>query len=217
MKRIFFNILAAAIIAALFSVKTAIAGQMTIKFQPGSDFRVKIGLAGSGTFSIDWGDKDSEKSTYEFDGGCELDDFTYYGYIYLSTSVRTVIITGQNVTSLDCSAISLISLDVSSNPTLMVLWCAYSQLTALDVSRNTALKSLDCSQNQLMTLDVSHNTSIEILNCSQNRLTTLDVSQNKSLAELHCSNNRLTALDVSRNTALKALSYDKDSVKIIPR
>ena len=149
MKGIFLNILKAAVIAALFSVKTAVAGQMTIKFQPGSDCRVKIGLVGSGTFSIDWGDGYSEISTYEFDGSCEPDDFTYYGYIYFSTSVRTVTITGQNVTSLDCSAIRLISLDLSSNPALMVLWCANSQLAALDVSRNTALKALSYDKDSV--------------------------------------------------------------------
>jgi len=217
MKRIFLNILVATIIAVFFGVGTVVAGQMSIKFLPGSDGSVKIGVVGSGTVSIDWGDDDSEKLMYELDESCELDNFTYYGYIYLSTSVRTIIITGENVTSLNCSAVRLINLDVSSNPVLMVLWCAYGQLTTLDVSRNTALKSLDCSQNQLMTLDVSHNISIQFLNCSYNMLTTLDVSQNKALAELHCSNNRLMSLNVSRNTALKALSYDKDNVQLITR
>ena len=217
MKRIFLNILAAVILAVFFSVETVIAGKMTIKFQPGSKGNIKIGLAGNGKVRINWGEQGSLISMYELDESSELDEFTYYGYFYSSTSVHTITITGENVTYLDCSTLSIIDLDVSNNPELTVLWCANSQLTTLDVSRNTALKSLDCSQNQLMTLDVSQNTSLEFLNCSHNRLTTLDVSQNKALTELHCSNNRLSSLNVSRNTALNALSYDKDSVKLITR
>ena len=42
MKRLFLNILATAIIAVFFNVETVVAGQMTIKFQPGSDCSVKI-------------------------------------------------------------------------------------------------------------------------------------------------------------------------------
>jgi Leucine-rich repeat (LRR) protein len=225
------------------SIETTTAGQITIKLQPApdnsSDGKVQIGLVGSGTVSIDW-DDGTAKTTYELDGNLELDDFTYYGYIYTRNSsfVRTITITGENVTSLDCSELRLVELNVSGNSVLMLLWCSSSQLTSLDVSRNvalkeldcsqnrltaldvsnnTALKSLDCSHNQLTTLDVSRNANLEILRCNHNRLTTLDVSHNKALTELRSSNNRLTSLNVSRNKELKILSYDNDSVKLVTK
>ncbi|CAA6828877.1 MAG: Internalin-like protein (LPXTG motif) Lmo0331 homolog, partial [uncultured Aureispira sp.] len=120
------------------------------------------------------------------------------------------------------------SLDVTHNPSLLLLYCDNNNLTSLDVTQNTSLTDLECSDNnltsldvrqntdlltfsannnQLTSLDVSQNTSLRWFNCLGNSLTNLDVTQNASLEILDCANNQLTSLDVTENTNLLYLSF----------
>ena len=65
-----------------------------------------------------------------------------------------------SLTTLYCSAVQLMELDVSKCTKLEVLECDWNQLTSLDVSKNTALKELVCGANPLTTLNVSMNTAL---------------------------------------------------------
>jgi Leucine-rich repeat (LRR) protein len=58
-------------------------------------------------------------------------------------------IEGTSLKTINCSAGSLISLNVSKCTALTSLNCGSIQLTSLDVSKCTALTSLDCYSNQL--------------------------------------------------------------------
>jgi len=161
---------------------------------------VSIGLGGSGTATIDWGNgTDVETIT--------LSANNIYEFIhnYSDTIVRNISITGKNITALQCNWNHLISLDLSSNTALKELECSYNQLTSLDLSRNTALTIVQCSHNLLTNLDVSNNIELTGLYFNNNQLTSLDVSNNIELTGLFCGINQLTGLDIRRNIKLDTL------------
>lgn len=110
-----------------------------------------------------------------------------------------------NITELICSGNQLASLDVSSNLSLMRVWCQNNSLVALTTGANTVLDELVCSSNQLSSFDITQNTGLTYLKCDFNNLTSLDVTQNVLLDELNCYTNYIATLDVSQNTQLNIL------------
>ena len=162
---------------------------------------VKFSVRGSGPITIDWGD-----------GTIDTRDLTpgvvTYSHHYIKKARRTIIISGLNITHLNCNGCKIMDLDVSNNTELQSLRCARNRLTNLDVSRNTALTNLVCDNNRLTVLDVSANTALTNLVCDNNRLTGLDLSANIALTILHCSENQLTSLNVNRNSSLTNLICD---------
>ena len=75
------------------------------------------------------------------------------------------------LTSLDCSANQLTSLDVSQNTALETLYCDFNELTSLDLSNNNALKQVVCSYNQLTSFVVSKNaSSLYMIYCFANQI-----------------------------------------------
>ena len=165
-------------------------------------YTVSLGISGTGTATVDWGDG-SKKETKMLSS--DFDNLTFFTHEYSDESARTIIIYGENITGLVCDGYYLKSIDVSKNTALIRLSCCCGELTSLDVSNNTALEWLSCSANQLTQLDLSKNTALKFLYCSGNSLTNLDVSANTALTRLACSTNQLTSLDVSKNTELQAL------------
>jgi len=162
----------------------------------GDQNNVKIGAAGSGKIIIDWGCTDTDITIYDLAESGENETITYYNFTYSNVvfPTRTINITGENITFLDCSALGLID---------------------LDVSKYLALKALDCSINQLTVLNLKHNILLKELYCSNNKLTNLDISHNPTLEILYCNKNIFTELDISGNHHLKKLSYDEKNVKLI--
>ena len=168
---------------------------------------VEIGLAGRGTFTIDWGDGKVVKGTLlvwnRTDDGENEDNIYKHNYIGTS-STYSITITG-NITNLVCYGNGVTSLDVSKNTTLTSLYCGGNPLTSLDVSKNIALTELNCQWNPFTSLNVSKNIALKSLDCDDNKLTKLDVSKNTALTYLSCRLNQLTNLDVSKNNT--ALTY----------
>ena len=179
--------------------------QMTMT--TGKTCKIKIFMAGTGMFTIDWGD-DSEIEVHTllvYDE--DLNDNDKRGKFafrrnYSVATCRTVTITGNNITHLVCNGNHLTGLDVSRNTALTGLACGDNHLSSLDMSMNTALTGLVCGNNQLTSLDLIHNTDLTGLICGNNHLAALDVSKNTALTWLDCTKNQLTSLDVSKNTAL---------------
>jgi Leucine-rich repeat (LRR) protein len=137
--------------------------QMTMRIR---ERDIKIRLAGTGTATINWGDG-SETVTHNlmpYDEK-EKDDAYTLCFKYSDWSVRTITISGENITYLDCSRNLVVKLDVSQNIALAVLICSNNRITALDVSNNTALTKLDCGDTLLTELDVSRNTALKSLDC----------------------------------------------------
>ena len=200
MKRLGLFILSAVLIMALGcggGSGEEVDGVMTMTT---SAREVRIVLHGTGITTIDWGDGRSPDI-------CDLieDEPRNLSRTFSDTTPRTITISGENITGLNCGLNGLTALDVSRNTALKELWCSYNGLTALDVSRNIALKELWCNSNGLTALDVSMNIALEVLFCGDNQITELDVSRNTALKILNCGDILLTALDVSRNTALNEL------------
>jgi len=188
--------------------------QMTMTLKP--DGEVILIMAGTGTVTIDWGEKSpSETHTLlVYDKDDWQNDWQKYSYrhVYSRKSARTITITGANITHLECNRLGLKSLDVSKNNSLTSLNCAGNQLIRLDVSNNTMLTELKGSYNRLTSLDVSKNIILTNLDCSGNKLISLDVTSNPALTELNCLNTHLTSLDVSNNTALTVLDCDNNQL-----
>jgi hypothetical protein len=143
-----FSMLAAAVLAVALS-GSSYAQQITMATV--SKSKVHIGLAGSGTVTIDWGDG-SPSETYEiktahndtgvvygFTGELMPDNYNLipdiYYHVYSGASICTVTITGNDIMYLDCS---------------------FNQLITLDVSKNTAMKYLNCDANQLTSFGTLH-------------------------------------------------------------
>jgi len=174
-------------------------------------------MAGTGSVTIDWGDKtpaetfvltpfkEEYRTEFEF-----KHDYSYDCSDFSNCSSYTIKISGENITFLSCSRDEFTwgffkDLDVRSCKTLTRLNCSYNRMTSLDVSKNTSLTYLICGGNQLTNLDVQKNTALTYLNCDFNEITNLDVSKNTSLTNLSCGGNQLTNLDVSNNTKLTHL------------
>ena len=176
---------------------------------PSTTAEVTIGLGGSGTVKIEWGDGTSSTKTLSKEA-------KYYQYTYPSSNTnRTLKITGNTVTYISCAKMDLTSLDVTKSPDLKNIECQYNKLTALDISKNTALKILYCQSNELTALDVSKNTALTHLFCGVNKLTALDVSKNTELGYFYGNKNSLTALDVSKNIKLNSIDCGKNNLTVL--
>ena len=77
---------------------------------------------------------------------------------------------------------------------LITVWG--NDLTSLDLSTNPSLAVLYVNDNLLTNLDVSNNLLINEFFCENNLITQLDLSNHLALADLFCENNSLTCLNV---------------------
>lgn len=147
-----------------------------------------IRMQGSGSALIDWGDGGYSGVVFFHNIPVECTRN------YSGSSLKTIKITGDGITHLNCSSLELTNLNVSNAPTLTNLSCSVNQLTILDLSKNSALTVLNCSINKLQgTLDISKNTALIELWCDWNQLTGLNVSGLNALTWVECSNNYMNA------------------------
>ena len=116
------------------------------------------------------------------------------------------------LTTLDCSANKLTTLDLSKNTELTDLNCRSNSIEVLRFYNDTKLTKLDCSSNKLKSLDVSDYWSLTKLDCSKNSIEDLQVSWNSYLTELKCSENDLKKLNVSKNAKLTTLVCNKNNL-----
>ena len=197
--------------------------QMTLTVQSANE--LVLGIAGSGTVTIDWGGG-MPRETHrleEFDfidyccGGCgsvfHENEFTSfcmaYGYGNCEWKVKSdnneQICTKKFVNKYKFRGHSAGTITITGEKITHLSFSSIN-LTNLDVGNNLELIWLECCENYLTSIDIRKNTALEFLNCQDNQLTHLDVSTNISLIELFCSDNLLTNLDVSKNTALECLN-----------
>ena len=116
--------------AHLKDISVAESMQMTMTTKSDD---VTIGMWGSGTVIVDWGDgTDVETKILS-------PSLSTIKHTYSDSIVRTIIITGNYVRGLDCDNNKLISLDVSRNTILKGLGCSGNKLANLDVNRNSRI------------------------------------------------------------------------------
>jgi len=167
-----------------------------------------LGIAGTGTLHIDWGDGTPYATHFlspYYEGIDSCNDWRYKYYRNFPDSVHTIIIACDIITHFRSMYNGLTDLDVSGCSSLVELVCGGNQLTELDISKNIALTKLYCRDNQLTRLDVSKNTALTVLSCQDNLLTELDISRCCSLIKLNCERNKLTSRNISHNTILMEL------------
>ncbi|MGK4567188.1 leucine-rich repeat domain-containing protein [Flavobacterium sp. 3HN19-14] len=143
-------------------------------------------------------------------------------------NLNTLICSGNNITSLDVTALSnLITLNCSDNSSmntlnvnglanLQYLNCSYNHLSALNLSGLNNLTYLNTNQNfGILELNVSGLTHLETLNCDGNYLSALDVSTLTNLEKLSCYGNQITVLDVSALTNLTELNCSQNQISVL--
>ena len=155
--------------------------------------QMAIFLAGSGTAEIDWGNgKENVTLSANFPG-------TPITRSYSSETTRTIIISGDNITGVNCNANKITSIVLNEITTLTVLRCSENSLTDLETEQNIALRELYCNKNQLSALNIENNTALEIFNCAENDLTVLNVENNIMLQWLICADNKLSNFNITAN------------------
>ena len=173
---------------------------------------VTLMVFGSGTATINWGD-DSETQTillsHDID---DTGDIPIFQSPQSNITPRTITITGENITGINCMSSDIVSIDVSANPYLKLLDVSFNQLSELDVRNNPMLKDLKLGDNNITSLDISKNPELTTLVCWGNRLTALDLSQNYALETLYCAGNELTSLYLDKNTSIRDISVSGNKI-----
>ena len=143
-----------------------------------------------------------------------LTNLSCYGVTGFKSSVSSLDLSSNtSLVRLYCPNNAIEYLDLSNNTALKELLCWENQITELVLSNNTALTSLKCNYNQISNLDVTGCPNLEQLDCRQNLLMNLDIRNNKELCELYCGGNQLTGLDLSNNSLLIDLWCDYNSLE----
>ncbi|MDR2424954.1 MAG: Ig-like domain-containing protein [Prevotellaceae bacterium] len=106
---------------------------------------IDMGLKGTGTAIIDWGDGD--KDTVDI----TVED-PHFNHEFKTTAANhTVTVEGVNMTCLNVGVQGATSVDLSKNPALEHFECWHNIIRELNFSNNPALRYIDCSETALTT------------------------------------------------------------------
>lgn len=109
----------------------------------------------------------------------------------------------QELTRLDVSNNTLLSVDFSKNTNLKVLSCGNNPFTDLDLTGLACLETLWCSEGPLESLKLDGCVALKELYCMDTYLTSLDLSTNVNLEFLYANDTKLESLDLRKCTSLK--------------
>ncbi len=107
-----------------------------------------ITLGGTGGARVDWGVAGVEPTTITLTGDTAA-DLKRFSHTYSNTAARTITVTGENITYMDCSGNSVTSLSANANTTLKTLSCNNNSLTSLSVSGMNGLTSIGGKDNSM--------------------------------------------------------------------
>jgi uncharacterized repeat protein (TIGR03803 family) len=105
-----------------------------------------------------------------------------------------------NLTTLNVSDNSLISLDISHNINLLNLDVSHNILSGLDVSQNLGLQTLTANNNGMINFDISLNTNLTNLNISKNSFDRVNLKNGH--------NTSITSFDIRNNNTLTCVTVD---------
>ena len=109
----------------------------------------------------------------------------------------------------------LASIDVGSNPNLILIDVISNQLTTITgLAEAVGLKKLNASWNNLEDFSISSE-SLEVLQISNNLLQSFDVSGAPNLKNILLTTNALTSVDLSGNTLLETLLISDNNLQQI--
>ena len=128
---------------------------------------------------------------------------------------KTITIYG-NVVELECPFNDLVSLDLTHNEMLQILFCQQNLLTSLDLSKSHALVKMDCAYNPITHLDCSALLNATAIYCDHNRvMETLTLPASNKLNRVDCYINKLKSLDVTQLPNLQYLYLDENEIEEI--
>lgn len=113
---------------------------------------------------------------------------------------------------LNCSGVSLTSLDLGGFISLTELDCSGCGLSTLNLAGCTRLESFDVSNNSLTKLDLSEFTRLTYLDCSHNQIAQLETGNNPLLKEVYCNHNLLTELEIQEHAELEILHCENNDL-----
>jgi len=142
------------------------------------------------------------------------------------TSLRSLVLVGNKLTSVDLSALTnliylnvannqLTELNVSTNTKLELIHAFTNALTEIDLSNNVELQTLDLSKNQLQSVIIAGADKLNSLKLNNNQLTSVDISGNINLKTFYANYNQLTNLDTHNNINLRWLSLKDNQLNNI--
>lgn len=147
---------------------------------------------------IDWGDGNT--STYE-NKKCYSIEYTYQ-----SEGLQHIKISGDKVSYIDISRLSLTELTIAHCPELEFLDCSANELYRLQLLDCLAMEELHCNSNNLKDLIILGENKIGQINASYNELENLQLHDCGELQLLHCTNNRLKHLELPANKTLRKIN-----------
>lgn len=152
--------------------------------------------------TIDWGD--GHISTYEHQKHYSIE------YIYPSEGLQRITISGEKITYLDVSRLSLSELSLERCNKLESLDCSSNELYKLQVSECKAMEELLCNSNNLKELIISGANRLSQINASYNELEHIELHSCNDLQLLHCTNNKLKRLELEGNNALREINISNN-------
>lgn len=178
---------------------------------------VKVGLATTGSFSVDWGDgvlKKYEKSQFCIDSVRGKQVKLYGDFVQITAvaqEIEEMDLSGcPNILLLQIYENNIKHLNVSHMTKMIGLYAAKNEIeNEMDFSGCNNLKVIDLSENKIPgKMDCSGMKSLSKVDVSSNRLTQLLLpkDENTVLQDVSCGNNELTDIDVTGLKNLDELS-----------
>lgn len=121
------------------------------------------------------------------------------------------------VTYIECSSMSLTSVDVRDNYALERQDFSFNDLTEIDFTHNPNLQFVQVGGNQLQTLDLSANTNLLQVQANRNQLTSLTLPLSTDMNLLNLTRNNLSAGAISDilNSLLERTAVDAGKIQIL--
>lgn len=187
---------------------------------------VKVGLAATGSFSVDWGDgvlKKYDKTQFCIDSvrGKQVKLYgDFVQIIAVAQEIEEMDLSGcPNIQRLHIYENNIKHLNVSHMAKMTGLYAAKNEIeNEMDFSGCNDLKVIDLSDNKIPgKMDCSGMKSLSKVDVSGNRLTQLLLpkDENTVLVDVNCDNNELTDIDVTGLKKLDELSCSGNKIKTL--
>ena len=98
---------------------------------------------------VEWGDMTEFESFFYSGNGISSGSNKSWSHVYATRPPYAITISGEQLISLVCPNMNVISLDVNDNTQLIELYCSGNQITEINLSDLKKMKTIDCKANHL--------------------------------------------------------------------
>lgn len=187
-------------------VSKFIAPDMTITFADSIVGKnVEIGIGGTGSFQMDWGD------------GVKKD---YSGADYFSDTLKSneLKVYGDNILILLAANKGITKLDVANEPDMYRFTIDNNAIDSLDLTNCTGIRGLYASNNNMKSVKLGANTSSRpaVVDLSGNDLSgVLDLSSWSNLSKLDVTGSSLDSIGLPHSETLNDVACDSNLIKTL--